>query len=66
MSQVKLDGRAIQIGRSMRGMTQRELAEATQIKPWRLWAIEHDESPARPGELARILKALSTGDATGR
>lgn len=62
----KLDGRAIQIGRSMRGMTQRELAEATRLKPWRLWAIEHDKSPARHDELAKILRALSTGDATGR
>jgi transcriptional regulator with XRE-family HTH domain len=58
----KLNGRAIQIGRSMRGMSQRELAEATQLKPWRLWAIEHDKSPVRPSELAKILKALSTSD----
>jgi len=46
----------------MCGMSQRELAEATRLKPWRLWVIEHDKNPARPDELAKILKALSTSE----
>ena len=58
----ELCGRAIQIGRALKGWSQRELGERAGIKPWRVWSIENDVLPARPNELAKILKALTTGD----
>ena len=56
-----LDGRAIKLARNMRDMPQVELARATGLKVHRIWSIENDLKPARPDELVKILKALTTG-----
>lgn len=61
-----LPGHAIKLGRAMRNLTQRQLAEAAGMKQHRLWTIENDRDRPRPDELAKILNALSTGDPTRR
>ena len=66
MTMSMLRGHAIKLGRTMRNLTQRQLAEAAGLKQHRLWTIENDRDTPRPDELAKILKVLSTGDATGR
>jgi transcriptional regulator with XRE-family HTH domain len=57
----KLDGRAIQIGRALRGWNQRDLALASDLKVRCVWEIENNMRPPTRTELARILGALSTG-----
>jgi len=56
-----LSGNAIQIGRAMRGWSQRDLAEAAGLTPWRIWKFENNRDTPRLEELAAILSALSTG-----
>ena len=46
-----LNGRCIQLARVMKGMTQRELAEASGLPVWRVWSMEHDVKPPRQDEL---------------
>lgn len=60
----KLSGRALQLGRTLCGLSQRDLAIASQISQLRLWRIEQDQEAARPGELARILKVMVEGKPT--
>ena len=55
-----LTGKAIQVGRALRGMTQRELAEASGLPVWRVWSLEHGVKPPKPDELAKILMALTS------
>jgi len=56
-----LSGNAIQIGRAMRGWSQRDLAAAAGLTPWRIWKFENNRDTPRLEELAAILSALSTG-----
>ena len=62
MSIQELDPKTIKFGRNIRGWSQRQLGEATGLRPWRIWAIENGVYEPRVDELARILKALSTND----
>lgn len=62
----QLSGESIRLGRTLKGWSQRTLGEKAGLKKWRVWALENEVYAARPDELARILKALSIGDATGR
>ena len=57
-----LDGKSITIGRALRGWSQRELAQIAGLKPHRVWKLENNVSSPRPVELAKILRALSTGE----
>jgi ribosome-binding protein aMBF1 (putative translation factor) len=58
---VELDGRAIKIGRVVKGWTQRQLGAATGLKPWRIWALENNVYTPRTEEWSKIWHALSSG-----
>jgi len=50
----------IRVWRVLRGWSQRELAQAACLSPWRLWRIEAGISVPRPDEVHRLLAVLSS------
>ena len=61
-AELAMDGRTIRTLRVFNGYSQRELAEASGLKPWRIWRLEQGFSEPRPDEAVRILNALSTDE----
>jgi transcriptional regulator with XRE-family HTH domain len=59
MSLLELDGKAIRIGRALRGLSQRELGQACGMTLWQIWQIENGVRRLRPEEVVKILGALS-------
>ena len=59
---IVMTGHAIKLGRAMRNMSQRQLAQATGLRIHRVWQLENDVTPPRPEELALILGALASDD----
>ena len=57
---IALDGNGIRVLRVFHGYSQRELAEASGLKPWRIWRLEQGVSEPRPDEVVRIVGALTT------
>lgn len=53
-------GEAVRIARAVRGLTQRELANASGLPMWMIWQIEHGVRQAETDEWARIWSALTT------
>jgi transcriptional regulator with XRE-family HTH domain len=60
MQPTGLDGRTIKIGRTLKGLSQRELGEMCGMRPWRIWALENRVYEPRPDEVIKIWKVLST------
>lgn len=56
----EFDGRAIAIGRAMKGLTQGELAHLAGVPVWRLWSFESSLMVPTQKEWVGIIKALST------
>ncbi|MDR4469114.1 MAG: helix-turn-helix domain-containing protein [Nitrospira sp.] len=59
---IGIDGKAIQIGRALRAWTQRDLSRATGLSLHRVWELENNQRVPTKDELAKILRALSTGE----
>ena len=57
-----LDGNGIRVLRVFHGYSQRKLAQASGMKPWRIWRLEQGFSEPRPDELIAIVTALSTSE----
>jgi transcriptional regulator with XRE-family HTH domain len=57
MMDIDESGNAIQIGLAMRGWSQRDLAEAAGLTPWRIWKFENNRDTPCLEELAAILSA---------
>lgn len=58
MCPLKIDGNSLRVMRIVRGLSQRRLAELSDVKPWRIFRIEHHLSEPREVELARLFGAL--------
>ena len=56
-----LSGNAIQIGRAMRGWSQRDLAEAAGLTPWRIWKFENNRDTPRLEESRPFLPHCPPG-----
>jgi transcriptional regulator with XRE-family HTH domain len=56
-----LSGEPIRIARAVRGLSQRELADACGFTTYRIWAIEHRMHRASPEDLVKIWSVLATG-----
>lgn len=50
----------IRVGRAVKGISQRGLAEAAAMKPWRLCRIERGLVTPRPEEILRLWGALTS------
>ena len=59
-AELAMDGRTIRTLRVFHGYSQRELAEASGLKPWRIWRLEQGLSGPEPKQLARVVTALCT------
>ena len=57
---LKVTGNSIQVMRVVRGLSRRRLGELSDIKPWRIFQIEHHLSEPRESEVARLLGVLTT------
>ncbi len=53
----------IRILRTLRGWTQRTLAEESGVPPWRIWQLEQGLVQPKPEEARRLWNALTTDDA---
>lgn len=60
MVPLKVDGNSIRVMRIVRGLSQRRLGELADVKPWRIFQIEHGVVAPREREIARLLGALTT------
>ncbi|MDI3462126.1 MAG: hypothetical protein OJF50_000947 [Nitrospira sp.] len=54
------NGDAVRIARAVRGLTQRELGNASGLPMWMIWQIEHGVRQPKPDEWANIWSALTT------
>lgn len=62
MKALAAGGNTIKVLRTLKGLSQKGLAEATEIPPWRIWRLEQGVSPPRPEEIQRLWSALSSGE----
>lgn len=57
---LKVSGNSIQVMRVVKGLSRRRLGELSDVKPWRIFQIEHHLSEPRENEVASLLGALTT------
>lgn len=50
----------VKVARAVKGISQRELAEAAAVKPWRLCRIERGLVMPRPDEILRLWGVLTS------
>ena len=55
---------AVRVARRALDLSQRELAQAAEISPWRLWRLEAGVTQPRQEEIAALWGALSTQERT--
>jgi hypothetical protein len=57
---VTVDAKSLQLMRRVKGLSRRQLAELSQVKPWRIFEIEHAVSDPCEDEIAQLLGVLAT------
>ena len=57
----ELNGENIRVLRIWQGWSQRELAVATGLTPWRIFKLEKGPCRPRAAEIQKIFEALRTG-----